>query len=267
MKITSDVRAVLERGIEIEGATLKIPAQLDRVLYMKVMKVLTALDIVWSKSMKVHVFGGDGEGRIERALIAGEATTDRDVGFFATPPALADRIARFVVPEAVPEAFTVLEPSAGEGAIVSALVKRGASVHAIEWDLRRRQTLRDWFIPDPVGVSPFDDFMKYQSNPTARGSGTILAFEAIAANPPFCKVGLGDHVDHLALMLELLTPGGRLACVMPASLLFREDRRYVSLRMKIAANKGRIEALPAQSFKASGTNVNTCVVLVGKADF
>lgn len=54
---------------------------------------------------------------------------------------------------------------------------------------------------------------------------------------------------------------------MPASLLFREDRRYREARMTISAENGRIEALPAASFVASGTGVNTCIVLIGEGDF
>ncbi len=149
---------------------------------------------------------------------------------------------------------------------MTGLISRGVfAVLAIEHDAGRRATLKARFT-DLITVAPVGDFMDFDGR-TVAGAGSLLQFDAIAANPPFCRVGKGDHVDHLALMLDLLSDTGRLACVMPSSLLFREDQRYAECRRAIAARKGRIEALPALSFKSSGTQVNTCVVLVGKGDF
>ena len=84
-------------------------------------------------------------------------------------------------------------------------------------------------------------------------------------NPPFCKVGLGDHLDHVQRAYDMLVPDGVLVSVLPASVTFRQDRRYAGFRDWVLAN-GEITPLPANSFKASGTNVNTVVVKMTKSD-
>lgn len=272
MKITDDVRAVLEKGIIVDGSQLTITAELERKLYLKVSATLLALGGKWSKGAKAHTFDDAIADRIEQALVRGEVTTAQDVGFFPTPEKLAKRMAKFVVPKTNSD-VRVLEPSAGQGALIEAVLQRGASVTALEWDQKRRHGLANRFAGDRVIVlhtfppTSLSDFMAFTP---------VMKFAAIIANPPFCKVGKGDHIDHLLHMLDLLDPdgpnggglpGSRLACVMPASLLFREDRRYREARVAISTWQGRIEPIPRASFVASGTGVNTCVVLIGEGDF
>jgi hypothetical protein len=49
---------------------------------------------------------------------------------------------------------------------------------------------------------------------------------------------------------------------MSASVLFRTNRKTVEFRELIESLGGAIEPLPAETFKASGTMVNTCLVMV-----
>lgn len=245
MKISPEVRAVLERNITVNGGEVKIGSQLDRLLYMKLMKTLTALGATWNRKLAIHISDEGIGSRIEQALVKGEVTTDQDVGFFPTPRALAERMAEFVVP--VP-GISVLEPSAGTGILADAAAERGAIVTCVEYFGMRADALSRRFAILAI------DFMEY-----ARAD----KFGGIISNPPFCKVGRGDCLDHFRLMTTLLAPGGRLACVMPASLLFREDARYAETRKLIGRMGGRIEALPPATFKESGTLVNTCLVTIG----
>lgn len=265
MKITNDVRQVLEKGISIDGNALKITRQLDRVLYIKIAALLKALGAVWDRKSQSHLGPDDLAGRIERALIVGFVTTDRDLGFFWTPSAIAERMADFVTTKRPNPAPTdkmrdailpyVLEPSAGNGMLVDAILRRGGKVVAIEWDKERRRLLAERHnVIVPRRDDETVDFLDFYPN---------AMFEGIIANPPFARVGRGDHVDHLNHMLNILAPTGRLACVMPASLCFREDRRYMELRKRIGLMHGRIERLRDGSFKESGTMVNTCLVYVG----
>jgi phospholipid N-methyltransferase len=258
MKITNEVREVLESGIRIDGDFVVITAQLDRKLYVKVNEVLEALGGKWKRSAKAHVFVGDAGDLIEQALLHGEVTTDRDAGFFPTPRVLADEMARWVVPNAT-ALVTVLEPSAGSGVLIDAVMfqRESARVVALEWDDKRRQALTVWHRENPrIQIFPDSDFLEFE--PAQR-------YAAIIANPPFCKVGLGDHLDHLHHMLALLAPRGRLACVMPASLMFRQDKRYAATRASVSFCSGTITPLPAGTFKEAGTMVNTCLVKIGAA--
>ncbi|MFZ2152090.1 MAG: hypothetical protein WAV09_03220 [Minisyncoccia bacterium] len=248
MKISEDVRQVLERGVVIDGSYLRITQKLDRVLYMKVAKTLDALGAKWERRVQSHVSDPELGSRIEQALVQGEVTTDRDLGFFATPRKLAEQMAEWVCP--VP-GLSVLEPSAGSGALADAATARGAKVTCIEYYGQRATTLANRW-----RYTLNADFMDYTA---------LIPYQGIIANPPFCKVGLGDHLDHLTRMLTMLAPGGRLACVMPASLIFREDRRYAEMRRALGAAGAKIEPLPEGTFKESGTLVNTCLVKLAKA--
>lgn len=256
MKIVPEVRKVLESQIRVNGAELELVGQLDRKIYVKVNEVLEALGGTWNRKAKRHIFDETIADRIERTLVAGEVTTEADEGFFPTPDALATRLAEFVVPDAEREKeHFVLEPSAGTGALVRALLARGPKVQVVgvEYNLQRLLKMQLSIANPNFTLAKEPDFMKFWSE---------LPLTGICANPPFCKVGAGDHVDHLGKMLDLLPQTARLACVMPASLRFRNDRRYVAIRDRIAGRGGRIEDLPALSFQSSGTNVNTCLVFI-----
>jgi len=50
---------------------------------------------------------------------------------------------------------------------------------------------------------------------------------------------------------------------MSAGVLFRENRKTVEFR-ELVNEYGRFERLPEDSFKESGTGVNTCVVVMDK---
>lgn len=92
VKIDDDVREVLESAT-CECATLMLPNQLDRKLYVKVDKVLKALGGKWNRSLVCHVFDGDSATLIAWALARGGAVDEkRTFEAFDTPPELAARL-------------------------------------------------------------------------------------------------------------------------------------------------------------------------------
>jgi len=250
MRISDDVLDVLSKGLVVNAPTqVQITAQLDRRLYTKVNTVLEACGGKWSRKHKAHVFESDPSVLIEAVLATGEVTTAQDRGFFATPPGLA----QYLVQMAVSPSDIVLEPSAGEGALIEAcLGQRVRHVVAVEYDEQRRKKLaaniraiHDW---SWVSLADERDFMDYAPDEP---------FDAVVMNPPFLRVGKGDHLDHVRHAFDLLAPGGRLASVLPSSVTFRDDKRYREFRAWVDKHGGEIEPLPDRSFKASGTGVNT----------
>lgn len=238
-----------------------ITAKLTRPEYSKANAALEALGGTWSRKHKAHVFGSDAQPRVDLAIVTGEVETGADVGHFPTPVALARQLVELAD---VGGGMRVLEPSAGTGRIVEALLGKGADVWAIERDPQRRQNLmtqaravHDWAA---VRVSDVTDFMDYL--PMYGGSGGIKRFDRVVMNPPFCKVGKGDHLDHVRHAHYLLEGGGILVSVLPSSVEFRRDKRYREFREWVASHQGTITPLPAGSFKESGTGVNTVVVKV-----
>lgn len=254
MQISPEVLVVLST-VECNGNRAVLTGQLDRKLYVKTNEVLAALGGKWNRSAKAHLFDGDAAERIDQAIIVGEVTTHKDIGFFPTPPALAEELVRMAK---VGPGMLCLEPSAGSGNIVRAMVAAGGRVVAYERDLKMRQGLVREF-PKVCSVGPEDDFMDL-------GISNVLLpeFDRGVMNPPFYQVGLGDHKDHAQLAYKLLKPDGILVCVLPGSVLFREDRKHTKFRTWVHEIYGTLTKLPPKSFHESGTDVETCVLYVEK---
>lgn len=234
---------------------VKLVEQLDRKLYVKVNKALEALGGAWSRKDKVHVFAKcDAQPMIDAAITSGQIETGADVGFFETPEPLA---AQLVVRAGVRRNHLVLEPSAGTGRIVAALQDVGAVVHACEWDLDRCGILTRDVLKGRDSMLASRDILDWKL--PLDGAG----YDRVVMNPPFCKVGKGDHLDHVRHAFSLLKPKGVLVSVLPSSVTFRRDRRYTEFRTWFEA-RGTLESLPDGSFKGSGTGVNTVVVRLVK---
>lgn len=162
--------------------------------------------------------------------------------FFPTPPAVVERLVELAEIE---PGHAVLEPSAGEGAIVQALAGLAASVECIELNPARCEALRG---RRPDGSVTQGDFLSV--SPQAR-------FDRIVMNPPFAK---RQDVFHVLHATKFLRPGGRLVAVMGAGVTFRDDRIGQAFRQTFEAMGGTMEELPEGSFRESGTSVRTVVV-------
>ena len=242
MHIPPDVLALLS-ALEYPAPNhARIVAQLARRDYERLNKVLVALGGTWSRKERVHIFDNDACTRIDTAITTGSVVTAKGIGYFPTPSALA---AQLVELADVRSGHIALEPSAGEGAIVQPLVAAGARVVAVERDAARRAKLK---ATCNVEVLDLDDCMQIDEK---------QHFDRVVMNPPFCRVGDGDHLDHVRKAARLLKPGGILVSVLPSSMLFRTDRRYTEFRNWTSSLNGVLAELPPKSFKKSGTDVNT----------
>ena len=83
-------------------------------------------------------------------------------------------------------------------------------------------------------------------------------FAGVIMNPPFSR---RQDALHIRAAFRQLRPGGRLVSVASGGLAFRRDALHREVREQIEAWGGSIEPLPAESFKASGTSVNTVLVV------
>lgn len=247
MKIPQNILAILS-DLEVDGTRVRILDQLDRATYTKVNKVLEAIGGKWSRKDKAHVFGSAVAPRLDLVMMTGEVETGQDVGWFPLAARLVDMAG-------VRPGERVLEPSAGEGAIVLAIQDVGGVVTAVERDRKRGDRLLEHVLKSGDFLTNVDDFMDYRLLPGAR------KFDRVVMNPPFCKVGKGDHLDHVHHAYAMLRPGGTLVSVMPSSIQFRRDVRYKQFRQWVE-DSGTIESLPEGSFRESGTGVNTCVIRI-----
>lgn len=244
MKVDDEVLGVLDR-VDTEGPLLRITEQLERPLYVKTNKVLEAAGGRWDRRARAHVFPDDAAELLEPVILTGEITHARDeFGYFPTPPAVVDRL---IALADLGPGMTVLEPSAGQGALAAAAAAARGIVDCVELldanaaILRQCDDYRDVTTGDFLAIEP------------------VWLYDRVVMNPPFARQADVVHVTHA---LRFLRPGGRLVSVMSAGVTFRSYRLTADLRELIADRGGEIIPLPADSFKESGTGVNTVIVVV-----
>jgi len=161
---------------------------------------------------------------------------------FPTPPALA---ARMVELAGIETGDRVLEPSAGTGSILRALLpasrQQTAEIVAVEINRSLADILESSHLADSVACF---DFLSLK--PCALGE----PFERIVANPPFHGASDVDHVKHA---LQFLRPGGRLVAICANG-----PRQQAELKPLATT----WEELPDGTFADQGTNVRTVLMTV-----
>ena len=208
MIVATDVLAVLSSAVINENA-LKLTEQLDRKLYEKTNKVLLAAGGKWNRKVQAHLFAGDASEVIEQIILSGEITDKRaELGFFPTPRQIVKRLLELA--EITPE-MSVLEPSAGHGAIAEAIaVDTGASLTCYEIDPKNHAVLVSKRLAD-ADEEPVDFLTVAPTH----------IYDRVVMNPPFGKRADVAHVLHA---FRFLKPGGLLVAVMSAGVEFRTDR-------------------------------------------
>jgi hypothetical protein len=242
LRLTPEVQAVL-RSAACDGSTLVLTQKLDRKLYVQVDKALALMGGKWNRKARAHLFDDDAADVVADAIATGTILDlKKHFQFFETPDDVAVRLLNLGQPKC---GNSVLEPSAGRGALVRVLRRHGFEPLACElWD-RNREALRD------LGVSVIaEDFLKL----------TGYTFDRIIANPPFTR---GQDIDHVSHMIELLAPeGGRLASVMSPGWRFAQTNKAKQFRATAERLRAQWIELPPGSFAASGTNVNAGIIVI-----
>jgi predicted RNA methylase len=249
MRVTDAVLAVISAAT-FDGPLLKLPGQLPRAEYVAVAKVIEAAGGKWNRKAGAHVFEGDAAEAVEPVLLTGQVTSAKqEFGFFETPPALARKVAMLAD---LKDGMTMLEPSAGRGALVlAARAQANVKVDAIELYPGNAVVMK---CIDLGGGRLFGeaDFL-------ATSVLDIGAYDRVLMNPPFAKRADIRHVTHA---LEFLKPGGRLVAFMSAGVEFREDRLAREFRDRVFWPNASIERLTEGSFKSSGTGVSALILTV-----
>lgn len=244
MKIESDVLTVLSVA-QAEGNNVVLTGQLDRQLYERTNKVLEAAGGKWNRKAKAHIFDGEAAARLDQIILSGSVDVPKDeFNFFPTPPQV---VARLLELADVRYGMRVLEPSAGQGAIASACASLGARVDCFELMEANHRILNG---DDRLEAVVLGDFLAQSVDPV---------YDRVVMNPPFLKQSDIKHVTHA---LSFLRPGGLLVAVMSAGVTFRNDSRTAAFRDLVTQRGGRIEKLPENSFKSSGTGVNTVIAVI-----
>ncbi|WP_432001600.1 rRNA adenine N-6-methyltransferase family protein [Streptomyces sioyaensis] len=241
LKVLTDPRTI------IRDDQVGVPFEIDRPVYEAMNKVLKEMGGAWDgrKAVRAHVFPYRIEEFMRQCLAADDYPSRYEQGWFPTPPNLVMQICDLA---GICAGMTVLEPSAGSGALTGEIARRGGVVDAFEIDERRAEILRgqgdarrvvhgDFLAADPLDYAePFD---------------------RVVMNPPFTK-GL-DHIKHA---IGFMADDGILVSVMSNGLMWWSDKDTVEFRAIVEEVGGEIEELPEDSFAMSGTNARTCLLFL-----
>lgn len=241
--------AVLDvlRSAEIDGGAVTIAGQLDRDLYVRVDKALKGIGAKWDRRARRHLFTEpEGEALLREMIDGGEERRIDAKGFFPTPLPLIEQM---VDAAQVWSHHTVLEPSAGRGAIVDYLLNECFVAPENLWAVELQRKHADHLAVPNVIVG---DFM--EATPPIR-------FDRVLMNPPFERQ---QDIDHVARAFDMLAPGGRLVAIMSAGAPAGSRRKNDLLRDLIDRH-GSVDENPEGSFKPSGTDVRTVTVTLTRS--
>ncbi|MBK6616350.1 class I SAM-dependent methyltransferase [Ottowia sp.] len=222
--------------------------QLPRDVYAKVDRVLRLMGGKWTKKLGGHLFDDDPSDAFDTLLLTGQVEKPDNFGAFFTPAGLADHVISLAN---LKPGMTFAEPSAGGGALLS----RAAAIVGIEncVAVELQPALADNLRAQGYTVFTGDFMSRGNWHP----AGNV---DRIVMNPPFSRQLDVEHVLH---GYSMLSPGGRLVSIMSASVSFRTNHKTVAFR-ELVSSVGYMKDNPQGSFKESGTNVNTVVVVLDK---
>ena len=247
MKISESILNILESS-KMDGNKLFLTAQLDRKTYLEVNKVLEIIGGKWNKKEKAHIFPSDAFSVVDDVILNGEVTCPKDeFNYFPTPDKV---VAKLIDLAEIKNGMTVLEPSAGQGAILKSILKSAEylEITGVELMDENFEILKKSF-PNVDLVK--GDFLKLP---------IFGLVDRIVMNPPFCKK---QEIKHVLHAYDNLREGGILVSVMSPGVTFRQDSLTRQLKSLID-ECGEIHPLPSSSFKESGTNVETIIVKLRK---
>ncbi|MFD0587776.1 methyltransferase [Paenibacillus sp. GCM10027627] len=180
-----------------------------------------------------------------------EVKFSKIAGYFPTPKKVVERMLDIAN---IGDGETILEPSAGNGNILDCITAHiqengiTVSVDAVEWNYSLREILE---LKNYKLVS--NDFMEY---------GKYNHYDKIIMNPPFERNQDIQHVQHA---YKCLNSNGRIVAIMSPHFTFASDATSVNFREWLNG-RGYYEKLPEGSFKESGTNVNTVLIVIDKIE-
>lgn len=190
-------------------------------------------------------------------------------GFVRTPAELAEYMCT-AHPElgSFPRGARVLEPSAGDGALVRWILDADSDVHvvAVEPNSERADGLHELAKEFPGRVTVHCmTFETFALSHTGGHLGDVEPFDAVVMNPPF-----GDSsrdlvwMDHIRIALDLLRPGAQLVSIVPNGYGHRSDKAHKAFREWAAERGARHEQLPRDAFAASGCGVSAGLLTLVK---
>lgn len=236
---------------KVEGNIVKLPdGQLDRKLYLEVAKSLNLIGGKWrGKPIFRFVFQEDPKELLQQIANGEQRNLKKEFQFFSTPNDLADKLVQisFKTPYNLGK---ILEPSAGQGAIIKAIHRFNPDINVHCCEL---MDINKSFL-DKIENIQFEckDFLKHQVKEE---------YSTIIANPPFSK---NQDIDHIMKMYECLESGGRLVSISSKHWEFSNNKKENEFRKWLDKVNAEIIGIERGSFKESGTTIGGLIIVINK---
>lgn len=223
--------------------------KLDRKLYQGVAKALNLIGGKWSRKAQGFLFHTDPTDLLYQISRGEKRDLKKEFQFFATPPELADHL---VALADICDDCTVLEPSAGQGAIIDAIHRQFPDLRVFYCELMdiNRKILASrpnvgWF-----GNDVFDE------------TNGFVRFDRIVANPPFSK---NQDIDHIQKYWEMLEYDGILVSVASRHWTFSQNQKETDFRDWLDDIGADVQEIEPGTFKESGTLVGAMIIKAVKS--
>jgi len=240
------------KNCKVEGVVVKLPnIQLERNVYQEVAKSLELIGGKW-KGGKVFgfVFKEDPTELLEQIANGEKRNLKKEFQFFATPDAVAADLIEMAFIDA-PLVGKVLEPSAGQGAIINAIHK----LEFKELNVRYCETMeinRSILSKIPYTECVGDDFLLLNAPEE---------YAIIIANPPFAK---NQDIDHIYKMYEVCRKGGRIVSVSSTHWQESGNKKETEFRNWLEKIGAVIHKIDKGAFRESGTTISALIVVINK---
>jgi phospholipid N-methyltransferase len=232
----------------VEENTVFLPPMSDGPLpnYQEVRTALLKAGAKYKRN--TFVFNSAAQPFVDRLTGGGSVNIKKEFQFFETPSALALRMVDLA--EIYPD-HEILEPSAGQGAIIKAIHKTipGKKVWWCEIMPENERILHE--IKDAGFM--YNDFMEHTER---------FKYDRIIANPPFSK---NQDIEHIKKMYTLLRNQGRIVTIASKSWTFGSQKKQTAFREWLDEIGATVEEIPPGTFKETGTNVSAMLLIINRA--
>jgi len=236
----------------IDGNVIRLPkTDLGKELYGEVKTIIESNGGSWTGGKVAgFVFKFDPSSIFNKLQSGEKVNNKKKFQFFGTSPELAREL---VIKAGLNKSSKkILEPSAGQGAIVNAIANAlpGTWVDVCENMAENLEILEQ----HPNVHFICEDFLsidkKYHNY-----------YDRIIANLPFSN---NQDIDHVMKMYECLKPGGRMVSIMSISWKHGTQKKQENFKQWLKEMNAQEEKVPAGAFKKSGTTVETIIITIDK---
>lgn len=242
-----EIQEILQQ-CKIDGNIVRLPdIALDRKLYLDVAKRIELIGGKWKGGkVKGFVFQQDPTDYFVKIQNGEKTNIKKEYQFFETPEILAFHMVDLL---GVKPDMKILEPSAGQGAIIKAVNKFEPNLKVDCYEL---MDLNRTFL-EKLNVNILgDDFLKCEKN---------NYYDAVIANPPFSK---NQDIDHIYKMYEVTKPGGKIVTISSKHWQMSTNKKEVAFNNWIDEKASYTEDVSAGTFKESGTSISALLIVINK---